>query len=63
MDAPKYRIGQSVVYRSRGVDAPQGIFLIITRLPQGGRGEFEYRIKHSHEPHQRSAKESELRSV
>jgi hypothetical protein len=61
MDAHKFRIGQSVTYRSRGADAPQGVYVIIALLPQGEDGEFEYRIKHSHEDHQRSAKESELR--
>ena len=62
MDAHKYRIGQSVIYRSPGADAPQGVYVIIARLPQRDDGEFEYRIKHSHELHQRNAKESELRS-
>jgi len=61
MDAHKFRIGQSVAYRSRGADAPQGLYVIVALLPQREDGEFEYRIKHSHEDHQRSAKESELR--
>ena len=61
MDAHKFRIGQSVTYRSRGADAPQGVYVIVALLPQREDGEFEYRIKHSHEHHQRSAKESELR--
>ena len=61
MDAHKFRIGQSVTYRSRGADAPQGLYVIIALLPQREDGELEYRIKHSHEHHQRSAKESELR--
>ena len=61
MGEHKFRIGQSVAYRSRGADAPQGVYVIVALLPQREDGEFEYRIKHSHEDHQRSAKESELR--
>jgi len=61
MDAHKFRIGQSVTYRSSGTGAPPGAYVIIALLPQGDKGEFEYRIKHSHESHQRSAKEGELR--
>jgi len=61
MDAHKYRIGQFVAYRTPGVDAPRGDYVIIARLPQRDDGEFEYRIKHSHELHQRNAKERELR--
>jgi hypothetical protein len=61
MDTHKFRIGQSVRYRSRPGDAPQGLYVIIALLPRRQDGEFEYRIKHSHEHDQRSAKESELR--
>jgi hypothetical protein len=61
MDAHKYRIGQAVIYRSPGADALKGEYVIIARLPQRDHGELEYRIKHSHELHQRNAKESELR--
>jgi len=60
MDAHKFRIGQSVTYRSRGVDAPQGAYVIIALLPQGDHGECKYRIRHSYERHERVAKESEL---
>jgi hypothetical protein len=61
MDAHKYLIGQSVIYRPPGAYAAQGDYVIIARLPQRDDGEFEYRIKHSYELHQRNAKESELR--
>ena len=63
MDAHKFRIGQSVTYRSRGADARQGVYVIIALLPQREDGEFEYRIKHSDEDHQRIAKESELKAT
>jgi hypothetical protein len=62
-DARRFRIGQSVTYRAGGAGAPPGAYIIIALLPQGDNGEFEYRIKHSHEVHQRCAKESELRST
>ena len=58
----RFRIGQSVNYRpaSRSQDAPRGAYEITGRLPQGDDGQFEYRIKHSSESHERLAKESEL---
>jgi hypothetical protein len=62
MASHRFHIGQSVSYRpaSRGQDAPRGAYEITGRLPQGGDGQFEYRIKHSGEAHERIAKESEL---
>jgi hypothetical protein len=61
---PKLKIGQIVSYQpaASGVDAPQGLYVVIARLRQGDDGQFEYRIKHSHEPHRRIAKQSELSS-
>jgi hypothetical protein len=63
MASHRFHIGQSVTYQptSRGLDAPRGAYEIIARLPQGDDGQFEYRIKHSGEVHERIAKESELR--
>ena len=58
MGEHKFRIGQSVAYRSRGADAPQGVYVIVALLPQREDGEFEYRIKHSHEDHQRSPRKA-----
>jgi hypothetical protein len=61
----KCLIGQTVNYRpsERGQDAPPGNYHIIGLLPRGQDGMFEYRIKHSDEVHERTAKESELRGV
>jgi hypothetical protein len=58
----RFRIGQNVNYRpaSRSQDAPRGAYEITGRLPQGGDGQFEYRIKHASESHERIAKEREL---
>ena len=58
----KFHVGQVVSYRpgSRNVDAPSGVYTVTGRLPQGDDGQFEYRIKHSYEDHERIAKENEL---
>jgi hypothetical protein len=61
----KFHIGQIVSYHpaSRRVDAPSGVYTVTARLPQGDDGQFEYRIKHSSEQNERTAKESELRGM
>jgi hypothetical protein len=65
MENHRFHIGQSVSYRpsSRSQDAPRGAYKITARLPQSEHGQFEYRIKHSGEAHERTAKESELSSM
>jgi hypothetical protein len=61
MPSHKFRVGQVVNYHpSRRLDAPQGVYTITARLPQSDDGQFEYRIKHPSEAHERIAKESEL---
>ena len=59
----KFHVGQVVIYHpaSLNVDAPSGVYTVTRRLPQGNDGQFEYRIKHSHEDHERIAKQSELK--
>jgi hypothetical protein len=63
MPEHKFHLGQIVSYRpaSRGVDAPSGVYTVTARLPRGDDGQFEYRIRHSREEHERIAKESELK--
>ena len=56
----KYRIGQSVNYLSR--DATSGVYQVAQLLPPEGEA-FQYRIKNANEPHERVAKEHELRSA
>ncbi len=65
MASHKFHIGQSVSYRpaSRSQDAPRGAYKITARLPRGDDGQFEYRIKHSGEAHERIAKDGELSSI
>ena len=62
MSSYKFNVGRSVSYRpaSRSQDAPRGTYSITARLPQSHDGQFEYRIKHSGEAYERTAKESEL---
>jgi hypothetical protein len=61
MPGHKFRVSQVVNYNpSRRLDAPRGVYTITARLPQSDDGQFEYRIKHSSEPHERIAKENEL---
>jgi hypothetical protein len=62
MSKHRFYIGQIVSYgpASRSQDAPRGAYEITGRLPQGDDGQFEYRIKHSSEAHERIAKEGEL---
>jgi hypothetical protein len=61
MAGHKFHIGQVVNYHpSRRLDALRGVYTITARLPQSDDGQFEYRIKHSSEPHERIAKENEL---
>jgi hypothetical protein len=61
----KFNIGQVVIYypASRSVDARRGAYTVTGRLPRGDDGEFEYRIKHSSEQNERTAKEIELRRM
>ena len=56
----KFTIGQTVRFRPAGHDrSAAGLYIVTQRLPEKD-GEFQYRIKHSHEPHERIARESEL---
>ena len=60
MSGHKYQIGQLVNYLSR--ERASGVHQITQLLPPEG-GAFQYRIKNANEPHERVAKESELRSA
>ena len=56
----KYSIGQLVEYLGR--ERAPGVYQI-TQLPPPEGGAFQYRIKNVNEPHERVAKENELRSA
>jgi hypothetical protein len=55
----RFRIGQSVYFYPKKLHAPPGPYQITKRLPAIA-GEFEYRIRTSHEDYERVARESEL---
>jgi hypothetical protein len=54
----KFHVGQTVFFRKR--NAAGGLFEVIKQLPEE-RPEPEYRVKSLNEPHERVARESELR--
>ena len=59
MRAPKFGLGQPVVYfPPRGLTAQSGAYRVTARIP--GSGHFEYRIKHQFEEHERVAAEDDL---
>ena len=60
MSGHKYKIGQLANYLSR--DAASGVYQVTQLLPPEGEV-FQYRIKNVNEPHERVAKEHELRSA
>ena len=60
MSGHKVKIGQLVNYLSR--DATSGVYQVTQLLPPEGEA-FQYRIKNANEPHERVAKEHELRSA
>ena len=58
MATHKFRVGRKVQLVDRY--APVGDYEIVRQLPESN-GEFQYRIKGSHEAHERVVKESQLR--
>ena len=63
MPTHKFHVGQLVqLARSISRNAPGGSYEIMKKLPEHD-GEYEYRIKSMNEPHERVARESELRGV
>ncbi len=60
MRAPKFSVGQLVAYfPPPGLDAPRGAYQVTAEVPLRS-GQFEYRIKHPCEAHDRVAAESDL---
>jgi hypothetical protein len=56
----KFKVGQFVNYLRRG--GSLGVYQVTELLPSED-GVFQYRIKNVNEPHERMAKEHELRSA
>ncbi|MFZ0839288.1 MAG: hypothetical protein WAM77_17635 [Xanthobacteraceae bacterium] len=60
MRAPKFGVGQPVVYfPPRGLTAQSGAYRVTAKIPLRS-GHFEYRIKHQFEEHERVAAEDDL---
>jgi hypothetical protein len=59
MSRHKFKIGQLVYYRP---ESASGTYQVTQLLPPEGE-EYQYRIKSVREPHERVAKEHELRSA
>ena len=63
MPTHKFHVGQLVqLAPSISRNVPGGSYEITKKLPERD-GEFEYRIKSINEPHERVARESELRGL
>jgi hypothetical protein len=63
MPTHKFQIGQTVFltpFPSQKI--PGGAYTVTRRLPERN-GEFEYRVKSVHEPHERVVREGELSDV
>jgi hypothetical protein len=56
----KFKIGQLVNYLGR--ERAAGVYQVTQLLPPEGAA-LQYRIKNANEPHERTAKEHELRSA
>lgn len=54
----KFKIGDTV-FLEGSLAVPGGAYVITKRMPESN-GEFEYRIKSAHEPHERVVRESQL---
>ena len=65
MNAPQVRYRYNVKFlpaTGRTIDAAHGPYVVTMQLPERA-GEFEYRIRSPDEPHERIARESELRGA
>ena len=61
MSEHRFKVGQAVEYHPpRGLVVPRGPYIVMAALPTRFGEEFEYRIKHSNEQHERVAKEISL---
>ena len=59
----KFKIGDRVSFHhERIVSAAHGSYVVTMQLPERD-GEFEYHIRSADEPHERIARESELREA
>jgi hypothetical protein len=63
MPTYKFKIGETVfVEAARNSNFPGGAYVVTQKMPERD-GEFEYRVRSSHEPHERVVRESQLRAA
>jgi hypothetical protein len=61
MPTYKFQINQTVfLVPAIALNVPGGAYIVTKKLPENN-GEFEYRVRSPHEPHERVVRESELR--
>ncbi len=60
MPTYKFKVGETVfVQPSRDLNLPGGAYIVIQKMPEHD-GEFEYRVRSSHDPHEGVVRESQL---
>lgn len=63
MPTYKFKIGETVfVEAARSSNLPGGAYIVTLKMPERD-DEFEYRVRSSHEPHERVVRESQLRDA
>ena len=63
MPTYKFKIGETVFLEAlHSSNFPGGAYVVTQKMPERD-GEFEYRVRSSHEPHERVVRESQLRAA
>ena len=63
MAAHKFRVGQFVRLQPDATSRATGIYSVVQLVPGGVDGVLQYRIKGSHEQHERMVQEHQLRAA
>ena len=63
MAGHKFRVGQLVRVEPDAMTRAAGVYSIVQLVPGGVDGVLQYRIKGSHEQHERMVKEHQLRAA
>ena len=63
MAGHKFRVGQLVRVEPDAMTRAAGVYSVVQLVPGGVDGVLQYRIKGSHEQHERMVKEHQLRAA
>jgi hypothetical protein len=63
MAGHKFRVGQLVRVEPDAMTRAAGVYSVVQLVPGGVDGVLQYRIKSSHEQHERMVKEHQLRAA